>query len=123
MGKLLKLGFLIIAVLVLIFIFVGVFRGVSIIGNESNKTNQSTSVMPGKKEYNKIRVGDAKTGKGGMTLKEVEKILGRSTSQTEGTSGDLKMVIYTFSSSAGPNSILVTFINGHANGKSQTGLQ
>jgi hypothetical protein len=79
--------------------------------------------MPGKSEYNKVRVGDAKTGKGGMTLKEVEKILGRSTSQTEGTSGNIKMEVYTFASIAGPNSILVTFINGHASGKSQTGLQ
>jgi hypothetical protein len=123
MGKLLKLGFLLIAVCVLIFIFVGVFRGVSIIGNESKIPNQSSSAMPGKSEYDKVRVGDAKTGNGGMTLKEVEKLLGKSTSQTEGTSGKIKMEIYTFASSAGPNSILVTFIDGHASGKSQTGLQ
>jgi hypothetical protein len=123
MGKLIKLIFLIIAVLVLIFIVVGVFRGVSIIGNEAKKPNQSTSVMPGKSEYDKVRVGDVKTGKGGMTLKEVESILGKSTSQTEGTSGNLKMEIYTFASTGGPNSILVTFISGHASGKSQTGLK
>lgn len=123
MGKLFKLGFLVIAVCVLIFIIAGVFRGVSNMGSEWTKPNQSTSAMPGKSEYNKVRVGDAKTGKGGMTLKEVEKILGRSTSQTEGTSGNIKMDVYTFASTAGPNSILVTFINGHASGKSQTGLQ
>lgn len=123
MGKLLKLGFLLIAVCVLIFIFVGVFRGVSNIGNGSKTPNQSSSVMPGKSEYNKVRVGDPQTGKGGMNLKEVEKLLGKSTSQTEGTSGKIKMEIYTFASSAGPNSILVTFIDGHASGKSQTGLR
>jgi hypothetical protein len=123
MGKLIKLVFLIIAVLVLIFIVVGVFRGVSILGNDAKTPNQSTSAMPGKSEYNKVRVGDVKTGKGGMTLKEVENILGKSTSQTAGTSGQIKMEIYTFASTAGPNSILVTFISGHASGKSQTGLQ
>jgi hypothetical protein len=123
MGKLLKLFFLIIATFVLIFIVVGVFRGVSNIRNESKAPHQNTSIMPGISEYNKVRVGDAKTGKGGMTLQEVEKILGKSTSQTEGTSGNLKMEVYTFASHSGPNSILVTFIKGHASGKSQTGLQ
>lgn len=122
MGKFIKLVFLIIAVCVLIFIVVGVFRGVPKISDESKTPNHSTTALPGKSEYEKVRVGDAKTGNGGMTLKEVEKILGNSTSQTEGTSGDLKMQVYTFASSSGPNSILITFINGQASGKSQTGL-
>lgn len=122
MGKLIKLAMLVVSVFVLIFIVVGVINGVSNIENGATP-KQKTSAMPGKVEYNKIRVGDSKTGKGGMTLGEVEQILGKSTSQSEGKSGNLEMDVYTFATSAGPNSILVTFINGHASGKTQTGLE
>lgn len=124
MRKYLKLGILVVSVFILIFILVGVFRGISNIGNnEINTKHQSSAVMPSKKEYEKIQVGDAKTGKGGMTIAEVEKIIGKPTTQTEGRSENAKMTVYTFAGSSGPNSILITFINGHAAGKTQTGLE
>jgi hypothetical protein len=122
-GKLFKLGMLVVSSVVLIFIIVGVINGVSIMGNGVSNSHQSASSLPGKAEYDKIRVGDAKTGKGGMTIAEVEKILGQPTTQTEGKSGNLEIKGYTFATNAGPNSIMVTFINGYASGKTQTGLK
>ncbi|NRD79551.1 hypothetical protein HPT25_19505 [Bacillus sp. BRMEA1] len=122
MGKLIKLLMLVVSACVLIFIIVGVIKGVSNIANESKIPQHSASTLPGKKEYDKVRVGEPMTGKGGMTLKEVEKLLGKSTSETVGQTGNQEMIIYTFAANAGPNSIMVTFINGHASGKSQTGL-
>lgn len=123
MGKLVKLVILVVSAMVLIFIVVGVIMGVSNLGNATKQPQQSASSRTGKAEYDKIRVGDAKTGKGGMTISEVEKILGKSTTQTEGKTGNLVMEVYTYASNAGPNSIMVTFIDGHASGKTQTGLE
>lgn len=123
MGKLLKLIMVIVAAGVLIFIIVGTIRGISNIDSQTNTAQHSGSALPGKKEYDKVKVGDSKTGKGGMTLKEVEKFLGPSTLQTESKSGNSVVDVYTFAASAGPNSILVTFVNGSASGKTQTGLK
>jgi hypothetical protein len=123
MGKLLKLIMVVVAAVVLIFIIAGAIKGISNMGNPTNTSQHSATAMPGKKEYDKVRVGDPRTGKGGMTLKEVEQILGNSTLQTESKSGNSVIDVYTFAANAGPNSILVTFINGHAAGKTQTGLK
>lgn len=123
MGKYFKLGLLVVSGFVLVFIIVGVFNGVSNIISETKTPQSNASPKTVKVKYDKIRVGDKKTGKGGMTLAEVEQILGKSTSQTEGKSGNLDMDVYTFATSSGPNSIMITFINGHVSGKTQTGLK
>lgn len=123
MGKIFKLSMVIISAVVLLGIVYVVITSISNMENNTGTQQQSSSHLPGKSEYNKIRVGDEKTGRGGMTLKEVEKILGKSTSQSEGHSGKLNMDVYTFATKAGPNSILVSFINGHVSGKTQTGLE
>jgi hypothetical protein len=123
MGKYLKLGILIVSVIILIFIVIGAIIGVSNFESEQSTHQQSTASIPGKTQYDKIRVGDSKTGKGGMTLSEVEHLLGKPTTQTEGKTGNTEMDVYTFATNAGPNSVLVTFINGHASGKTQTGLK
>ncbi|OIK10352.1 hypothetical protein BIV60_21635 [Bacillus sp. MUM 116] len=122
MGKLFKFVMLLVGAFVLIFIIVGVVRGIPNILNEKNAPQQQASSQPGKAEYDKIRVGNSKTGQGGMTKAEVEKIVGKPTSQTQGQSGKKVMEVYTYAASAGPNSILVTYIHGHVSGKSQTGL-
>ncbi|MGG1400710.1 hypothetical protein ABE288_23220 [Bacillus salipaludis] len=123
MGKLFKLIMLLIGAFVLVFIIVGVVNGIPHILDEKNAPQQSEKALPGKADYDQIRVGDVKTGEGGMTKAEVEKILGKPTDQTLGQSGKLKMEVYTYAASAGPNSILVTFIHGHVSGKTQTGLE
>ncbi|WP_066367662.1 hypothetical protein [Neobacillus fumarioli] len=122
MGKFIKFIMVIVAAAVLIFIIIGVIRGIPNITNESKPPQQSASTMPSKEDYDKVRIGDPKTGKGGMTLKEVEQFLGNGSLQTTSKSGNSVLEVYTFAGKAGPNSILVTFVNGHASGKSQTGL-
>lgn len=123
MGKWFKLSILVISAIVLIVIIAGAFIGISNMNKENSASQQSSAVKNGKAEYDKIRVGDAKTGEGGMTIAEVEKILGTPTTQTNSKSGNVEMKVYTFPASAGPNSILVTFVNGHVAGKTQTGLE
>lgn len=122
MGKLIKLSFLVVFAIIMVIVVFSVIRGISHIGNITGTPKQSASAMPGKADYDKIRVGDPKTGKGGMTLAEVEKILGQPTSEQTGQSGKMVMDVYTFATSAGPNSIMVSFLNGHASGKTQSGL-
>lgn len=122
MGKLLKLMMLVISAFVLIFIIIGAVNGISNIANGSHPPKQSSSIKADKVNYNKIRVGDAKTGQGGMSVAEVEKILGQPTTQTDSNSGNAQMKVLTFATNAGPNSILITFINDHAAAKTQTGL-
>jgi hypothetical protein len=123
MGKLIKLSFLVVFAIIMVIVVSSVIGGISHLGNNTGTPKQGASAMPGKAEYDKIQVGDPKTGKGGMTLAEVEKILGQPTSEQTGQSGKTEMDVYTFATSAGPNSIIITFLNGHASGKTQSGLE
>ena len=72
--------------------------------------------------YNKIKVGDSMTGKGGMTIEEVTAVFGQDPSdKSETQTGDIKMVIATWMDD-NFNTITVSFMNGRVDSKSQMGL-
>lgn len=120
------------------FIVIGVIAGIA--GGKDTPTPQDTSKpavqeqattpteTPKKEEpakvdkqavYDAIKVGDALTGKGGDSYDSVIAKLGKPDTETESTSGDLKMVICGWFSLT-DGSYTVTFMNGNVANKSIT---
>lgn len=93
-------------------------------GTTTKPIEPAKPAEPGRAEYDKIVIGDSLTGKGGMTKNQVNAILGKPINTTESQSGNMKMEICSYSAkgSLGAN-IGVTFINGLASNKTQTGIE
>lgn len=90
--------------------------------DEEDKKDDSAKVN--RKEYEKIKVGDTLSGEGGMTVKEVKKILGEPENTTETTSGDMTMKTMTWNAKGDfAAMVMVTFTNGKVSGKTQSGLE
>jgi hypothetical protein len=70
-----------------------------------------------KESFEKIVQGDSITGEGGMTIEEVEALLGEPDSKIESKSGDIHMIDYSY---IGKDfqSISVNFTNGKVSFKS-----
>lgn len=69
-----------------------------------------------KENFDKIQQGDALTGEGGMTEKEVIAILGKPESEMETQVDETKMKTFTWLTSDF-ESITVSFTNGHVSSK------
>lgn len=73
-------------------------------------------------DYNSITTGDSLTGDGGTSYDDVVKKVGEPSSKSESQSGDLKMVMASWTKNIngelGAN-FNVTFINGKASSKAQ----
>lgn len=77
-------------------------------------------------DYNSITTGDSLTGDGGTSYDDVVKKVGEPSSKSESQSGDLKMVMASWTKNIngelGAN-FNVTFINGKASSKSQFSMK
>jgi hypothetical protein len=113
------------------FIIVGVIVGAMADGGSETAKKVAdtvTTATPVKDErvnmenYNKIKIGDSMTGKGGMSLEEVTAIMGEPSDKTETQSGNIKMVIATWMDEEF-NTITVSFMNNKADSKTQTGVE
>jgi Domain of Unknown Function with PDB structure (DUF3862) len=99
----------------------GIILGLMFGGEESEPTTTEPKASEAKKEepkelvtkanFEKIVQGDSLSGEGGMTLEEVEAILGKGDKQMESQSGNLKMEDYTWTNKDF-HIITVNFING-----------
>ena len=81
---------------------------------------QAEPATVSKENYEAVTIGDSLTGKGGMTIDQVTAILGDPDDKSEVQSGNLKMETYIYSHF--DKMISITFSNGLASGKTQTGL-
>lgn len=107
----------------LALIVLGVAIGIAGGGNEpapQNTSKPATTEQPKKEKpkkvdrkavYDAIKVGDTLTGEGGDTYEAVIAKMGKPDSETESTSGDMKMVMCDWFSLTEGN-YAVTFING-----------
>jgi hypothetical protein len=121
-----KKFFKIVGIVIGAFIVLGIIAGIVGGGNDTPtqttapQTEQADKPAPAKEKpkkvdrkavYDAIKVGDTLTGEGGDTYETVIAKMGKPDSETESTSGDMKMVMVDwFSLTEGNYS--VTFING-----------
>lgn len=72
-----------------------------------------------KENYEAIKTGDSLTGEGGMTIEEVQAMLGEPTDKTESQSGDMKLEMMSWNNGKITKmaSISITFTNGKASAK------
>ena len=79
---------------------------------------------PGQVEYDKIKIGDTLTGEGGMSIKDVKNLLGDPEVNSESQSGDYKITMMMWDAKGGLGAnISVSFTNGKASSKSQSGIK
>jgi hypothetical protein len=83
----------------------------------SSKTTSSPASHITKINYDKIKQGDELSGKGGMTINDVVKILGKTDDTSETNSGDMKIETYTWTKGFTGSTIVVTFMNGKVSDK------
>lgn len=106
-------------------------------GDDSSSSTNSNDAKPAstapkddkskkvtKEQFDQVKTGDTVTGEGGMTLEEVEAILGKGEKLSESQSGDLKMEFYQWNAEGefGAN-VTVDFVNGKASSKAQFGME
>lgn len=126
MKNVFKFGCLSVIGLILLGVIIGIATGGGSSSTSSDtKPKTETTAKQNKKvdpisRYNKIKIGDALTGKGGMTIKEVKAILGNQDSKTTSTSkignDETTMDVYTWINGFGKG-ITITFTNGLASEK------
>ncbi len=121
MKKIFKFGCLSIIALVALVVIIGMFSGG---GTETTPTKEKAVEKPVEKDnhitkenYNKIVQGDALTGDGGMTIKEVTAILGEPENTMESQAGDMKIEDYTWTDGLLGATISISFTNGKVSNK------
>jgi hypothetical protein len=94
---------------------------------EAPKTEAKEEKESGKvtrEQFDQIVTGDALTGEGGMTIEEVEAILGKGEKMTESSTNDMTMEFYTWDAEGDFGAtVTVDFTNGKAASKSNFGLK
>lgn len=91
--------------------------GESVPGEEKAVTKEKkVEQKPGKAEFDQV--------KSGMTIEEVQKILGPGVMDAESESGDIKMQMFSWQAQGdlGAN-ISVSFTNGKSDSKAQSGIK
>jgi hypothetical protein len=98
-------------------------------GDAAAATKQSEAPKPSKitlADYESITTGDSLTGDGGMAYEEVVAKFGEPSSKTESQSGDMKMIIASWTKNINGDfgaNFNVTFINGKSSAKSQMSMK
>jgi hypothetical protein len=88
--------------------------------NAATPADKGTKITRGM--YDKIKTGDSDTGKGGMTLDQVEKILGKGHQTSESDADGHKYDDYKWNNTDGTDygaNVTIHFIDGHASGKEE----
>jgi hypothetical protein len=119
-----KLSLIIGGSLLLLIIVVALFSGDDAVKPVGNVTNEEKAVQDEPKAEQKPGKADFDQVQSGMTIEQVQKILGPGTMDAESESGDIKIQMFSWQAQGelGAN-ISVSFTNGKSDSKAQYGLK